>query len=47
MNRDAIEHWAGVLGQCAQMVPAANRSLPSPTLALLRRLSSNYARSAL
>ncbi|MCG8391557.1 MAG: glycosyltransferase [Pseudomonadales bacterium] len=42
MNHDAIENWAGVLAHCATLAPSPNRALPSPTLALLRRLSSNH-----
>lgn len=42
MNHDAIEHWGSVLAHCASMKPAAS-VYPSPTLALLRRLSSHHA----
>lgn len=42
MNQDAIGHWGAVLAHCASLKPAA-ATLPSPTLALLRRLSSHHA----
>ncbi|MZR62060.1 glycosyltransferase [Alcanivorax sp. DP30] len=42
MNNDAIAHWGSVLAHCAAMKPVPS-SLPSPTLALLRRLSSHHA----
>lgn len=41
MNRDAIAHWGAVLSHCAALKPGSS-SLPSPTLALLRRLSSHH-----
>ncbi|MCK0152730.1 glycosyltransferase [Alcanivorax sp. S6407] len=41
MNHDAIAHWGGVLAHCAAMKTKPS-SLPSPTLALLRRLSSHH-----
>lgn len=42
MNNHAIEHWGSVLAHCVTLKPRA-ASLPSPTLALLRRLSSHHA----
>ncbi|EKF75232.1 hypothetical protein A11A3_04610 [Alcanivorax hongdengensis A-11-3] len=47
MNEDAIGHWGGVLAGCAVQAPGQGAVLPSPTLAVLRRLSSSYVRSAL
>ena len=41
MNNDAIAHWGSVLSRCAAMTRAPS-SLPSPTLALLRRLRSGH-----
>ncbi|WP_423942443.1 glycosyltransferase [Alcanivorax sediminis] len=41
MNSDAIGHWGAVLAHCAAMKPMG-ANLPSPTLALLRRLSSHH-----
>ncbi len=47
MNDDAIIQWTAVLAHCASLAPASSWALPSPTLALLRRLSSSYLRNAL
>jgi len=47
MNDHAVTQWTAVLAHCATLAPNPNPALPSPTLALLRRLSSSYIRNAL
>ncbi|MFP1679140.1 glycosyltransferase [Alloalcanivorax sp. C16-2] len=47
MNREAVEGWLQVLGGCARQGAAMPKPRRSPTLAVLRRLSTSQARPGL